>query len=82
MRKVIYSLPNCLPCKTVKARMFRLGEEYEEVVITKEIADQLNIRSVPTMIVYDGEEELGRIAGVPDVGMLTNFLKGIIKDEN
>lgn len=46
-RKFIYSKPNCPSCITLKFRMDRLKEPYEEIVVGKDITLEEFIDTFP-----------------------------------
>lgn len=61
----------CGPCKTLIPRLESLESEYPNVTFVKVDVDknmdrclQLGIRSVPTVIIYDGETVIDRSQGV------------------
>lgn len=61
----------CGPCKTLIPRLESLESEYPNVTFIKVDVDenmdsciQLGIRSVPTVIIYDGETVIDRSQGV------------------
>ena len=71
----------CGPCKSLMPKLELLEEQYKNVVFVKidvdenmELAQNLLIRSVPTVIIYKGEEILNRSQGAqPD-----SFYKDIL----
>lgn len=61
----------CVPCKTLKPKLDIISNEYPNVTFVKVDVDknmdrclQLGIRSVPTVIIYDGETVIDRSQGV------------------
>lgn len=61
----------CGPCKTLIPRLESLESEYPNVIFVKVDVDenmdsciQQGIRSVPTVIIYDGETVIDRSQGV------------------
>jgi thioredoxin 1 len=63
--------PWCGPCKQLIPRLESMESKYPNVKFVKLNVDEnvdfaldLNIRSVPTVIVYDGEKLINRVSGV------------------
>lgn len=60
----------CMPCKALIPRLEVMSEQYPNVEFVmidvddnKEEAIKLGLRSVPTVMVFDGETLLGKISG-------------------
>ena len=71
-KKVLVDLwaPWCRPCKSLIPRLENMDEKYENVEFVKVNVDEdrsyaqgLGIRSVPTVIIFDGDIEVGRLTG-------------------
>lgn len=72
MKKVIkFEKPGCQPCEMVSAVLGEIGVAFESVnpFDQPDMAVKYKIRSVPTVLVLDGETEVDRIMGV-DAGRL------------
>ena len=61
----------CGPCKTLAPRLQQIGEEYSNVTFLKVDVDKnvdyatgLGVRSVPTVLIYEGEKLIDRSTGV------------------
>lgn len=72
MKKVIkFEKPGCQPCEMVSAVLGEVGVNFEAInpFDQPDLAVKYKIRSVPTVLVLDGETEVERIMGV-DAGRL------------
>jgi thioredoxin 1 len=73
--------PTCTPCKLLYPTIENLKEEFEGVkwVSTNThddsagIARKLNVVSVPTIVVFKGNQEVGRHSGTSVIGYYTLF---------
>jgi thioredoxin 1 len=68
MKQVLYfSAPWCAPCKMLKPRLEPLRSQIRIVDINVDsspaTAQDWQVRSVPTIIVVDGTNEVGRLVG-------------------
>ena len=67
MKKLLFTSPNCAPCKLLKATLEELGYlgEYKQLDVTEETSKALvaycGIRSVPALVVMGDDEEIKRI---------------------
>lgn len=77
MTKIIkFSKPGCQPCELASNLMQDLGLSYEEInpFDQPDLAVKYQIRSVPTVLILDGEKELERIIGF-DAGRLRSLAR-------
>ncbi len=72
----------CNPCKMMAPVLEQLSEEYPEVRFVKINVDEnrqsaldYDIQSIPTLIVFDGGEEVSRCVGVKTKDMLVDALE-------
>jgi thioredoxin len=72
-KKILVDLwaPWCGPCKTLIPRLESFENEYQDVNFVKlnvdenrDYAVELGVRSVPTVIIYDGNNIVNRSTGV------------------
>ena len=78
---VDYWAPWCGPCKTLIPRLESIESQYKDVVFLKVNVDEnmdtaldLGIRSVPTVIVYDGDKLIDRSQGAQPEGFYKDVL--------
>jgi thioredoxin len=81
---VQYTASWCGPCRTLSPRLENFEGEYKGVIFGKVDVDQnvdaameLNIRSVPTVIIYDGEKIVNRSQGVQSDGFYKDILNNL-----
>jgi thioredoxin len=74
----------CQPCKMLMPKLEQMGSQYENVMFVKMDVDknrdyalQLGIRSVPTVIIFNGENELTRFTGVQPDSVYTDILDNL-----
>ena len=74
----------CVPCKQLMPKLELLEEQYKNVVFVKidvdenmELAKDLGIRSVPTVIIYKGNELVNRSQGVQPDGFYKDILNNL-----
>jgi thioredoxin 1 len=80
---VQYTASWCGPCRQLSPRLANISNSYDNIAFVKidvdenmELAQNLLIRSVPTVIIYKGEEILNRSQGAqPD-----SFYKDILNN--
>lgn len=79
-RVIKFQKQNCSPCEQVDKWLKDHNVEYETInpYDSPEKAVQYKVRSVPTVLLYEGDSEIGRVVGykpemLSDVlGFLTN----------
>jgi thioredoxin len=71
----------CGPCKSLVPRLEAIENEYPNVTFVKvdvdentDLALEMGIRSVPTVIVYDGETLINRSSGANPDGFYKDIL--------
>ena len=64
-RVIKFEKENCAPCEQVSKWLEERGIEYETInpYETPSEAAKYRVRSVPTVLVYEGDEEVGRTVG-------------------
>jgi thioredoxin-like negative regulator of GroEL len=78
-----FTTPTCGPCRMLKPRLEKLEESNEglrvvrvDATIDYELAAEHNIRSVPTLLLYSGGYQVGRIEGIqPEKTLQEAFTK-------
>jgi thioredoxin 1 len=76
--------PWCGPCKQLIPRLETIESKYPNVKFVKlnvdenvDFALEFNIRSVPTVLIYSGENLINRITGANPESVYTNILDTI-----
>jgi thioredoxin len=74
----------CGPCRTLVPRLEKMEGEHKNVVFVKVDVDQnidaameLGIRSVPTVMIYDGEKLVNRSQGVQPESFYKDILNSL-----
>ncbi|MFA5143339.1 MAG: thioredoxin [Candidatus Omnitrophota bacterium] len=78
--------PWCMPCKIIAPAVERLSEEMKaEAKIMKanvdevpEIATELSILNIPTLVLFRGGKELARMIGVHSKEAIENKIRSVI----
>jgi thioredoxin 1 len=74
----------CQPCKMLMPKLEQMETQYENVVFVKMDVDKnmdyaldMGIRSVPTVIIYDGEKLVNRSQGAQPEGFYKDILNNL-----
>jgi thioredoxin 1 len=74
----------CGPCRTLIPRLDEMSKQYENVEFVavdvddnKEGCVELGIRSVPTVMIFDGDKLVDRSSGVNDDSYYKNILNNL-----
>ena len=75
----------CGPCKKIMPVLGEIAEERSELAITKvnvddnpDIAMKYSVMSIPTLIVFDKGEVVGRITGAKSKGAMLEEIDGFL----
>jgi thioredoxin 1 len=81
---VQYTASWCGPCRQLSPRLANISNSYDNIAFVKidvdenmELAQNLLIRSVPTVIIYKGEEILNRSQGAQPDGFYKDILNNL-----
>lgn len=83
-KKIIvdFSASWCGPCKILLPTMEKISDEMTDVEVVKidvdeqsEFISEYGIRGVPTVIIYNGEQQIDRSSGVKPPSYYTEFFK-------
>lgn len=79
-RLYYYSAPWCVPCQSFGPVMDQIGAVIPVVKVNvdyeAEITARANVRSIPTVILVEGETEIRRFTGVKSYQEVMNFING------
>jgi thioredoxin 1 len=74
----------CMPCRTLMPRLDEISTQYKNVEFVavdvddnKEGCVELGIRSVPTVMIFDGEKLVDRSSGVNESSYYKNILNNL-----
>jgi len=81
MKKILYfSASWCGPCKTLGPIMESLAGQinYEKIDVdnNQDLSIQYGVRNVPTLVLVDNGEAVGRLVGVQSKEAILNFYNG------
>lgn len=81
MRKIMYfSAPWCVPCQTLGPVMDQVSAVVPVVKVNvdyeADLASRANVRSVPTVILVENEQEVRRFTGARSYQDIMNFING------
>jgi len=83
-KKIIvdFSASWCGPCKILLPTLEKISDEMTDVEVVKidvdeqsEFISEYGIRGVPTVIIYNGEQQIDRSSGVKPPSYYTDFFK-------
>jgi len=82
-----FNAPWCAPCRTQEPILEKLADQFQEkasvaamnVDENQEVAIQLGIRSIPTLIIFKESKEVERFVGVQPEAVLTEALEKALK---
>ena len=78
--------PWCMPCKIIAPAVEKISEEMEtEVKVMKsnvdeapEVATELSILNIPTLLLFKGGKEIARMIGVNSKEAIENKIKSLL----
>lgn len=80
----IFTSKNCAPCAQVKPILYAIHGQYkfdltivEATPNTQATFEEHRVRAVPTIIVLDGDKEIGRVQGSQTKASLEEFFRKI-----
>jgi thioredoxin-like negative regulator of GroEL len=81
MKKIMYfSAPWCVPCQTLGPIMDQVGTVIPVVKVNTDyeadLASRANVRSVPTVILVENDQEIRRFTGVKSYQDVMQFING------
>jgi len=82
-----FNAPWCAPCRTQEPILEKLADQFKEkasvaamnVDQNQDVATQLGIRSIPTLIIFKDSEEIERFVGVQSEAVLSEALEKALK---
>jgi thioredoxin len=81
--------PWCMPCRAMSPALERVSKQYDgQVDLWKinadehpELARSLNVMSIPTLIAFQGQQEISRAIGAQNEGGITSFFEAALSGE-
>jgi len=82
-----FNAPWCAPCRTQEPILKKLADQFQEkasvaamnVDQNQDVAMQLGIRSIPTLIIFKDSKEIERFVGVQPEAVLSEALENALK---
>jgi thioredoxin 1 len=81
MKRVLdFYAPWCAPCKAIEPHLMKVADsvgikvEKLNVELKRETFNEFNVRTVPTLILMEGENETARLTGKVDLDTIKRFL--------
>lgn len=82
-----FNAPWCAPCRTQEPILEKLADQFQEkasvaamnVDQNQDVAMQLGIRSIPTLIIFKESKEIERFVGVQPEAVLSEALENALK---
>lgn len=86
MKRVLdFYAPWCAPCKAIEPHLMKVADsvgikvEKLNVELKREKFNEFNVRTVPTLILMEGDNETARLTGKVDLEAIKRFLSADIK---
>lgn len=81
MKVIKFVQENCTPCKMLDSMLGNMEKTVDQVIVInndnrEEIKAKYNVMSTPTMIAFDGETEVTRVASV-GFGKISSFFEEV-----
>jgi len=82
-----FNAPWCAPCRTQEPILKKLADQFQEKALVaamnvdqnQDVAMQLGIRSIPTLIIFKDSKEIERFVGVQPEAVLSEALENALK---
>ena len=82
-----FNAPWCAPCRTQEPILEKLADQFQEkasvaamnVDQNQDVATELGIRSIPTLIIFKDSKEIERFVGVQPEAVLSEALEKALK---
>lgn len=63
----------CGDCRRLSMMLKKININFEEIEINEKIAKELNIQTIPVLIKYENDKEIGRMFGLSNLNAIKNF---------